>query len=106
MTSEFWDLLLGMRNKAGDASVLDSLLFGFLTLLNVNESSHETLAADHSKQLLETREWVQLVHLNLGGDGKEDLHRRSLAEAVLLMIATVIDKHQRSILGDLAEYIQ
>ena len=30
----------------------------------------------------------------------------SLAEAVLLMIATVIDKHQRSILGDLAEYIQ
>lgn len=105
MTTEFWDLLLALRNKAQDMSVLEALLFGILTLLNINEASQGRLAADHSRQLLETREWVQLVYQNLGGDSKEDHHRRSLAEGVLMIIAGVVDKYQRSMLGDLADYM-
>ena len=105
MTTEFWDLLLAMRNKAQDMSVLEALLFGLLVLLSINDDNHERLAADHSKQLLETREWVQLVYRNLGGDSKEDLHRQSLAEGVLVMISSVIEKYQRAMLGDLVDYM-
>lgn len=105
MSAEFWDVLLAMRNKATDMSILKALLFGILTLLNINDNNEGRLAADHSRQLLETREWVQLVHRNLGGESEEDHHRRSLAEAVLVMIGSIIDKYQRSMLGDLADYL-
>ena len=104
MTTEFWDLLLALRSKAEDPSVMEALLFGILTLLNINEGSQGRLAADHSRQLLETREWVQMVYQNLSGDGKEDHHRQSLAEAVLMIIAGVINKYQQSMLGDLADF--
>ncbi|KAL8822260.1 MAG: hypothetical protein Q9191_006999, partial [Dirinaria sp. TL-2023a] len=75
MTTEFWDLLLSLRARAAGAPpVLEALLFAFLTLLDLNaEQQHRQrrLAEDHAKELLETREWVQVVFENVGAGSEE-----------------------------------
>ncbi|KAI7554861.1 hypothetical protein KC317_g13159, partial [Hortaea werneckii] len=62
ITAGFWDLLLGLRVQAsGDISVLEAVLFGLLTLLEVNQEGYERLAAEIPRQIAEAQEWVQVV---------------------------------------------
>ena len=105
MTSEFWDLLLSLRPRAPDLSVLEALLFSFLTLLDINSNNQRRLAEEHAKELLETQEWVQMVFEKVGGGSEEGDRVRMLAAGVLTKTQEVVEKYQRLMLGDLADFI-
>ena len=103
MTSEFWDLLLSLRTQAlGDMAVRESLLFAFLTLLEVNEDKR-TLVERHGRQLLETQEWVQGVFERMG-QGEEEERGRMLAAGVLVRVREVVEKYQALLMGDLVGF--
>ena len=105
LTSEFWDLLLSLRVKADDQSVLEALLFAFLMLLEVNNEKQRDLATDHARELLETQEWVG-SRLEMMGGGEEEGERcRMLAAGVLVKCKEIVEKHQRLLLGDMMGYV-
>ena len=104
MTSEFWDLLLSLRSaSADDSTVLEALLFAFLTILEVNEDKR-SIAQDHSKELLETQDWAQLVFESARGGDEEGDRVRMLAASVLVRTREVVEKHQRLLLGDMFDF--
>ncbi len=104
MTSEFWDLLLSLRSaSADDSTVLEALLFSFLTILEVNEDKR-SIAQDHSKELLETQDWAQLVFERARGGDEEGDRVRMLAASVLVRTREVVEKHQRLLLGDMFDF--
>ncbi|KAF2085630.1 hypothetical protein K490DRAFT_67513 [Saccharata proteae CBS 121410] len=104
MTSELWDLLLSLRTTAlSDPVVLEALLFAFLTLLEINEDQHR-LVQEHSKELLETHEWVKMVFERLGGGDKEGERARMLAAGVLVRCGEVVEKYQRALMGDMMDF--
>lgn len=105
MTSEFWDLLLSLRSRASDVPVLEALLFSFLTLLELNSNNQRRLAEEHAKELLETREWVQMVFEKVGGGSEEGERVRMLAAGVLTKTREVVEKYQRLLLGDLIDFM-
>lgn len=105
MTSEFWDLLLSLRSRATDPSVLEALLFAFLTLLDLNETDQRRLAEQHAKELLETQEWVNNVFENIGGGSEEGERIRMLAAGVLMRCRQVVEKYQRVLMGDLVDFM-
>jgi len=105
MTSEFWDLLLSLRPRAADASVLEALLFAFLTLLDINENDQRHLAGEHAKELLETQGWVETVFERVGGGSEEGDRIRMLAAGVLLRTREVVEKYQRMLMGDMVDYM-
>ncbi|KAG4443717.1 hypothetical protein IFR05_000806 [Cadophora sp. M221] len=105
MTSEFWDLCLGLRAQStGDVLVLEALLFSFLTILEVNNDKRG-LVESFGRQMLETQEWVEAVfgRLNAGGT-EEDERVRMLAAGVLVRIRENVDKYQALLLGDMASF--
>ena len=102
MTSEFWDLLLSLRQQP-DPTVLEALLFSLLTLLDINEDK-QRLAREHSKELLETQEWVTVVFESAGGGhgGSAEGERvRMLAASLLVRTREVIEKYQRLLMGEM-----
>lgn len=109
MTTEFWDLLLSLRTNTlneNEVSMLHSLLFAFLTLLELNEDK-ERLANEHAKELVETQEWAKVV-LDKYGSGSDDGKSESgkikmLAAAVVLKCHEVVQRWQRLMLGDLVD---
>lgn len=105
MTSEFWDLLLSLRAQSiGDIMVIEALLFGFMTILEINEDKR-TLVQDHGRQMLETQEWVEGVFGRVGGGGSEEDERvRMLAAGVLVRIRECVEKYQALLMGDLASF--
>lgn len=104
MTREFWDLLLTLRGGGqGDKSVVEALLFAFLTLLEVNEDKRR-LAEDHARELLETQEWVNGLFNNLGGGSAEDEKIRMLAAGVLIRTREVVEKYQTLLMGDMVSF--
>lgn len=105
MTSEFWDLLLSLRSRAADPSVLEALLFAFLTLLDINENDQRRLAEQHAKELLETQEWVDGVFEKVGGGSEEGERIRMLAAGVLVRCREVVEKYQRMLMGDLVDFM-
>lgn len=105
MTSEFWDLLLSLRSRATDPSVLEALLFAFLTLLDINENDQRRLAEQHAKELLETQEWVSTVFEKVGGGSEEGERIRMLAAGVLVRCREVVEKYQRMLMGDLVDFM-
>lgn len=105
MTSEFWDLLLSLRPRATDPSVLEALLFAFLTLLDINENDQRSLAEQHAKELLETQQWVENVFDLVGGGSEEGERIRMLASGVLLRARAVVEKQQWILMGDLVDFI-
>ena len=105
MTSEFWDLLLSLRSRASDPSVLEALLFAFLTLLDINENDQRRLAEQHAKELLETQEWVGNVFEKIGGGSEEGERIRMLAAGVLTRCREVVEKYQRMLMGDLVDFM-
>lgn len=104
MTAEFWDLLLGIRTHAvGDVTVMEAVLFAFLTLLEVNEDKRR-VAEEHSKQLIETQEWVEMVFERTAGGDEEGEKVRMLAAGVLMKTREVVEKFQRLLMGDMLDY--
>lgn len=105
MTSELWDLLLSLRSSAlneNDIGVLESLLFTFLTLLEINEDK-QLLATEHGKELVETQEWAKMVLEGKEAGDEEGERVRMLAAAVVVRCHEVIEKWQRLMLGDMID---
>ena len=105
MTSEFWDLLLSLRPRAADPSVLEALLFAFLTLLDINENDQRRIAEQQAKELLETQEWVNGLFERIGGGSEEGERIRMLAAGVLMRCREVVEKYQRMLMGDLVDFV-
>jgi telomere length regulation protein len=105
MTAEFWNLLLNLRTQSiGDITVIEALLFAFLTLLDMNEDKRR-LVEVHGRQLLETQEWVEGVFGWVGAGGSEEDDKvRMLAAGCLVRIREVVEKYQSLIMGDLASF--
>jgi len=103
LTSEFWDLLLNLRTQSiGSITTIESILFGFLTILEINEDKRKLVEA-HGRQLLETQEWVDGVFGRMGG-GEEDERVRMLAAGVLVRVRECVEKYQALLMGDLASF--
>ncbi|KAI6716881.1 telomere length regulation protein [Diplocarpon mali] len=105
MTSEFWDLCLGLRAQStGDVLVLEALLFSFLTILDIN-GNKKAVVEDFGRQMLETQEWVEGVFGRLGSVGSEEDERvRMLAAGVLVRLRENVEKYQALLMGDLASF--
>jgi len=104
MTSEFWDLLLSLRTQSiGDITVVEALLFGFLTLLETNEDKRGLVDA-HGRQMLETQEWIEGVFGRVKGGSEEEERVRMLAAGCLVRIREVVEKYQAMLMGDLASF--
>lgn len=109
MTSELWDVLLGVRGQCvGALDVTYAVLVGFIALLEVNENNMRTLCNDHGRQIVETTEWVSSVFDNTrGGDeagGGEENQVKMMAAGVLIRLREAIEKHQALLMGDLIGY--
>ena len=105
LTTEFWSLLLALRPHALEATpVLEALLFGLLTLLNVNGNDSRGLADDHAQELMETQAWVEQVVGNVGGGSEEGDRLRMLASGVLVRIGEVVEKYQRAMFGRTVDF--
>ncbi|KAH0562622.1 hypothetical protein GP486_002700 [Trichoglossum hirsutum] len=106
MTSEFWDLLLSLRQQS-DPAVLEALLFAMLTLLEINEDKRR-LAEEHSKELLETQGWVNVVFeasgRGSGGSNSEGERVRVLAASLLMRIREVVEKYQGLLMGEMFDF--
>jgi telomere length regulation protein len=104
MTNEMWDLLLSLRTQAnGERSVEEAILFGFMTLLEVNQDKRR-LAETYGRELLETQSWVELVFERLDTGSEEDDKTRALAAGVLFKIREVVEKYQALLVGDLSSF--
>lgn len=106
LTTDFWALLLSLRPRASDISVLEAILFGFLTLLDVNAPNQRRVAEEHASELLETREWVQGVFERMGsGLGDEGERIRMLSAGVLMRTGEVVESWQRLMAGELSGFL-
>ncbi|KAI9680020.1 MAG: telomere binding protein [Caeruleum heppii] len=127
LTTEMWDLLLSLRHTAlsptppssssQDKPTLTSLLFAFLTLLNIHDSDAQKrrLAEEHAKELLETQAWAEMVFRETAGGAEikggeagmaldEGEQIRQLAAGVIVRSREVVEKYQRLMVGDLFDY--
>ncbi|KAH8676639.1 telomere length regulation protein-domain-containing protein [Tricladium varicosporioides] len=105
MTSEFLDMLLGLRTKSlSDSGLLEALLFSFLTVLEVNVDKRR-LVETHGREILEMQEWAEDVFSRLGeGNGEEEDKVRVLAAGVLVRIRECVEKYQSLLMGDLISF--
>lgn len=105
MTSEFWDLLLGLRTQSiGDITVIEAILFAFLTIFDINEDKRR-LVTENGRQMLETQEWIEATFGRVGAGGSEEDERvRMLAAGCLVRIREAVEKYQALLIGDLASF--
>lgn len=110
LSGDFWDLLLSLRVRAaGHMSVLEALLFGLLTVMEVN-GDKEAIAREHSKRLVETQQWADMVFERTGegrlvqqeGQG-EEAKVRTLAAAVLVKTGEVMEAQRKVLMGDMMD---
>ncbi|PIA92750.1 hypothetical protein CB0940_04410 [Cercospora beticola] len=110
VTTAFWELLLNLRvASANDISILESVLFALLTLLEVNceWGNRARLAQEEPKRLAETQSWVEVVFERTGSGGLvteaggEEGKVRMLAAGVLVKCREVIEAYQKGIMGGL-----
>ncbi|KAI9171279.1 DNA replication checkpoint protein tel2 [Paramyrothecium foliicola] len=103
LTSELWNLLLGVRvHAAKDMSSLRGWLVAMAALLQVNEGDMRTLCETQGREIVETREWVGGVfERTRGEDGGEENDVKMLAAGVLLRIGEAIEKYQALLMGDM-----
>ncbi|SMR54851.1 unnamed protein product [Zymoseptoria tritici ST99CH_3D1] len=108
VTTVFWELLLSLRAKAsGDISILQAVLFSFLTVLEIAGEGlgRETLARDYTKLVVETQNWVEIVFEKTGGgqlvsEGSGDEVRvRTLAAGILVRLKEVGDAWNKVLTG-------
>lgn len=133
MTTEFWDLLLGVLRSsssalAGSAAasssssslgraaaelpVLHAVLFGLLALLDVHEAGAgdglRGLCERHGREVVETTEWVSAVFDRVrggdaGGDGEEN-QVKMMAAGVLIRLRDAVERYRGLLMGDLIGY--
>ncbi|KAM0709164.1 hypothetical protein Q7P35_003200 [Cladosporium inversicolor] len=110
LSADFWGLLLSLRVRAvGHVSVLEALLFGLLTVMEVN-GDKQAIAQEHSKQLIETQQWADMIFERTGegrlvqqeGQG-EEAKVRTLAAAVLVKTGEVMEAHRKVLMGDMMD---
>jgi len=107
MTAEYWALLLGgavQAHCAGDAAVTHAVLFGLLTLLDVNAAAMRDLCRDMGREMVQTQEWASQVFDNTrGGDGPGGLENdtKMLAAGVLIRLKEGIEKYSALLMGDM-----
>ncbi|TLD11473.1 hypothetical protein E2P81_ATG10121, partial [Venturia nashicola] len=110
LSADLWDLLLSLRVRAvGHVSVLEALLFGILTVMEVN-GDEESIAREHSKRLIETQQWADMVFEHTGqgrlvqqeGQG-EEAKVRTLAAAVLVKTGEVMEAQRKVLMGDMMD---
>ena len=108
LTSDLLTMCLASRLRGVALShlpVLESLLFCFLTVLDVNSSTERNLVVDHGNEILEIKTWVEnVLERTTSGDAETD-RVRGLAAGVLLRCAEVIERHQQEIMGKMAQFI-
>jgi telomere length regulation protein len=82
--------------------VREAVLFGFMTLLEVNGDKRQ-LSEKHGRELLETQRWVETIFGSIG-EGEEEERARTLAAGVLYRIREVVEKYQALLMGDLVNF--
>jgi len=103
---EFWELLLSLRVQAiADISVLQAVLFGLLTLLEVLYDKQK-IAQEFPKQLMQTQQWTDLIfektrsgNLVTGNGDDEEAKVRTLAASVLVKTHAIVDAYQKQLVG-------
>ncbi|KAI0125660.1 telomere length regulation protein [Xylariales sp. AK1849] len=106
MTAEFWDLLLGVRGQCvGELGITGAVLFGLMTLLDVNEGDVRGLCQRHGREVVESVEWVSGVFDrtrggDAGGDGEEN-QVKMMAAGVLIRLREAMEKHRALLMGDM-----
>lgn len=104
ITADFWEMLLLLRVRAtSDVTIMEAVLFGFLTLLEVNENKQD-LAQNSPKQLMETKEWAEMIFERTGGgaliEGEgEEARIRTLCAGVLTKASEIISAYQKILMG-------
>ncbi|KAF7555411.1 hypothetical protein G7Z17_g2186 [Cylindrodendrum hubeiense] len=103
LTSELWDLLLGVRvHVLGDVGALKGWLVAMASLLEVNGGDMQRLCQTQGREVMETREWVAVVfERTRGEDGGEENEVKMLAAGVLIRIGEAIEKYQALLMGDM-----
>jgi len=105
MTTELWDLLLGSSIQAhcvGDLPVTHAVLFGLLTLLDINENRMRDLCQTQGKEVVQTQEWVaQVFEKTRGEDGGEENEVKMLAAGILIRLREGIEKYRMLLMGDM-----
>ncbi|KAH7170773.1 telomere length regulation protein-domain-containing protein [Dactylonectria macrodidyma] len=106
LTSELWDLLLGVRvHVLGDVGALKGWLVAMASLLEVNRGDMQRLCQSQGREVMETREWVAMVfERTRGEDGGEENEVKMLAAGVLIRIGEAIEKYQALLMGDIIGY--
>ncbi|KAH7162888.1 telomere length regulation protein-domain-containing protein [Dactylonectria estremocensis] len=101
LTSELWDLLLGVRvHVLGDVGALKGWLVAMASLLKVNGDDMQRLCQSQGREVMETREWVAVVfERTRGEDGGEENEVKMLAAGVLIRIGEAIEKYQALLMG-------
>jgi len=103
---EFWELLLSLRVQAiADISILQAVLFGLLTLLEVFYDKQK-IAQEFPKQLMQTQQWTDLIFEKTGGgnlvtgNGDDDEAKvRTLAASVLVKTQEIVNAYQKQLVG-------
>ncbi|CCC08577.1 hypothetical protein SMACR_05821 [Sordaria macrospora] len=106
MTGDLWRLLLSTSVRAqavGDVGVTQAVLFGLLTLLDVNEDRMRDVCQELGKEVVETEGWVAGVFEGLrGGDeGGEEERTKMMAAGVLVRLREGVEKYRLMMVGDL-----
>ena len=105
MTKEYWDFLLSLRRACADPAVAESILFGMLVILEINEPRY--VAERFPKQVIETQAWaagylVLIVWLTSDlFQGLDEGKAKILAGGILLKTKEIVEKHERLLLGDI-----
>ncbi len=108
MTSELWDLLLGVRvHVVGAVGALRGWLVALAALLRLHDgdAAMRRLCADHGRDIFETREWVGGVFERIRGDqAGEEQDVKMLAAGVLVKLGEAVEKYQALLMGDMANF--
>ncbi|GKT98265.1 dna replication checkpoint protein tel2 [Fusarium langsethiae] len=103
LTSELWDLLLGVRvHVLGDLGATKGWLVAMASLLEVNGGDLRRLCENQGREVMETRQWVSMVfERTRGEDGGEENDVKMLAAGVLIRLGEAIEKYQALLMGDM-----
>ena len=85
--------------------MLESLLFSFLTVLEINSNDQQRIAEDHATELLETQAWAENVLEQERGGSEEGEKIKMLAAAVFMKTKEVVDKYQRLLMGEMVNFM-
>lgn len=104
LSQELWAFFFSIRTgiSGHDPLVLEALLLALLSLLEVNLDHERTLAEQQGSAIVETQAWMGQLLEQMPGQDQESKRCQMLAAAILLRCNSVIEKHQRILMGELA----